>query len=453
MSYSTQLAFILNLEHHWFTLRRFGHADPDVNRDEGNGHWYNLNSFLPRPEWVGKLYLGMVLQQAEADGMPSPRSVPLLRFILVIGYSVFAVTQADSLAPLALPRTGADEVASTLREPRSTSPPRFRSIPSAPTKKTPISHITDSEDIQFDEEEDDDYELQAALQASLVENGAHEYVSPQLVPAVPPSPSASVPTQSYASIARNSDVPLSIVPGPHAHHLASSIPGHADVDPVTAGIERNRVLLQRMREQQEIAQRELWEADDGREERMQAQARQEAEEAENLRKAIEESKALARKHHPSTLSDDEEGGGNVDVGMATTGSGLSNNSFAPQLQPNSRVYDDDDAELQAALKASLEQMPVGWLSPPELPSLLNQPQSNLTQSTLPVSDFPLAPLSSSTSSKRSRDVEDDEYYSSEEERPLTNKPFNSSTSPPHAEPQQLSLEEIRKRRLARFGGQ
>jgi hypothetical protein len=57
------MAFILNHQEHWFSLRRFGSlADPD------NGHWFNLNSFLSEPEWVGKLYLGMVLSQAEDEG-------------------------------------------------------------------------------------------------------------------------------------------------------------------------------------------------------------------------------------------------------------------------------------------------------------------------------------------------------------------------------------------------
>jgi ataxin-3 len=70
--HSTQLAFILNLEQHWFTLRRFGHALSNLDDDPGDGHWFNLNSSLPAPEWVGKLYLGMVLQQAEADGNVSP---------------------------------------------------------------------------------------------------------------------------------------------------------------------------------------------------------------------------------------------------------------------------------------------------------------------------------------------------------------------------------------------
>jgi len=58
---STQQAFLLNLNQHWFTLRRFGQPD-------GNGHWFNLNSFFDSPERIGKTYLGMVLQQAEAEG-------------------------------------------------------------------------------------------------------------------------------------------------------------------------------------------------------------------------------------------------------------------------------------------------------------------------------------------------------------------------------------------------
>lgn len=69
--HSTQLAFILNYHQHWFTLRRFGPAMPSMADDPGDGHWFNLNSFLPAPEWVGKLYLGMVLQQAESEGAPN----------------------------------------------------------------------------------------------------------------------------------------------------------------------------------------------------------------------------------------------------------------------------------------------------------------------------------------------------------------------------------------------
>lgn len=59
---STQQAFVLNLNQHWFTMRRFGQPG-------GNGHWFNLNSSFEYPERVGEMYLGMVLQQAEAEGM------------------------------------------------------------------------------------------------------------------------------------------------------------------------------------------------------------------------------------------------------------------------------------------------------------------------------------------------------------------------------------------------
>lgn len=64
-----QAGFILNLASHWFTLRRFG----------ARTRWYNLNSFLPTPEWISPTYLHMVITQAEAEG-----------------YSVFAVRKAGT---------------------------------------------------------------------------------------------------------------------------------------------------------------------------------------------------------------------------------------------------------------------------------------------------------------------------------------------------------------------
>ena len=65
---STQLGFILNQNQHWFTLRRFGPAEPDMNKDPGLGHWYNLDSTHRGPEWISRTYLGMFIQQAEQDG-------------------------------------------------------------------------------------------------------------------------------------------------------------------------------------------------------------------------------------------------------------------------------------------------------------------------------------------------------------------------------------------------
>lgn len=60
-AHSTQLAFVLNQNQHWYTLRRFGSSGE-------TGHWFNLDSSKPSPQWVSKTYLGMFLQQAEHDG-------------------------------------------------------------------------------------------------------------------------------------------------------------------------------------------------------------------------------------------------------------------------------------------------------------------------------------------------------------------------------------------------
>ncbi len=60
-SHRDQRAFILNCDQHWFTLRRFGDS-------EGVGPWFNLDSSLDRPKWISETYLGIWLQQAEADG-------------------------------------------------------------------------------------------------------------------------------------------------------------------------------------------------------------------------------------------------------------------------------------------------------------------------------------------------------------------------------------------------
>lgn len=65
------LAFILNLEEHWFTLRRFGDANPVIDLDEGQGIWFDLNSFLKSPQWISRTYLGMLIQQLEAEGVYS----------------------------------------------------------------------------------------------------------------------------------------------------------------------------------------------------------------------------------------------------------------------------------------------------------------------------------------------------------------------------------------------
>jgi ataxin-3 len=54
-----QDAFILNLNEHWFTLRRFG---------KSRKRWYNLNSMKAHPTYVTETYLSVLLAQMESDG-------------------------------------------------------------------------------------------------------------------------------------------------------------------------------------------------------------------------------------------------------------------------------------------------------------------------------------------------------------------------------------------------
>lgn len=116
-----------------------------------------------------------------------------------------------------------------------------------------------------------------------------------------------------------------------------------NADPVVSSMERNRLMLQRMRQQQEYAQREAWsyttegmtpEQIAAQEARREARRKQEEEEEEHLQRAIAESEAMARRSQTS--------------GNARDGS-------SEGQSQNPHDIDDHDAELQAALRASLEQ--------------------------------------------------------------------------------------------------
>lgn len=71
-------AFVFNLEQHWFTIRcvwclsllwMCQGTDTTRRRFADNGNFFfNLNSFLPKPERVSNMYLGMQLQQAQQEG-------------------------------------------------------------------------------------------------------------------------------------------------------------------------------------------------------------------------------------------------------------------------------------------------------------------------------------------------------------------------------------------------
>ena len=437
------MAFILNLDQHWFTLRRFGHAEPNVDVDFGNGHWFNLNSALDAPEWVGKTYLGMVLQQAESDGiqnyLPPGRKLITLDFL---GYSVFAVTQADPSAHLALPRTAADEIASTLPEP--TSAPRTSLTTQNLSSTSSSTHIPGFED--------EDYELQAALQASLA-GGSSSLEFPDTPASSRPPPltraaySTLPPSSNPVSGAQTPIFPHNPPPPPPVDRRSALLfptpgPGmdededeelEPEGDPVAASMARNRLLLQQMREEQEYAQRELWAGgseDPQAETRRAERRRAEDEEAEQLRRAIEESEAIARQegHYIERTSP----GDHHDAEHA----------HGPEEMPSSelfsqdRVYDDDDAELQAALKASLEQIPNGW----RFPEMPEHPAPRQTSSAL------IQATAGAGAEEAGQDGEDAESVLSDG-ADLTASNASLSDAPVEA----VGMDELRRKRLAKFG--
>lgn len=153
---------------------------------------------------------------------------------------------------------------SYIAEPTSSS---TRGLENSLANLKATSRQTKAPDRTTHEDEDDDYELQRALQASLQDSDHSDMgfldvtISPD--PSTPPS----------------------------------------EADPVAASMERNRLVLQRMREQQELAQRELWSGADlppedqvALEDRRAARRQQEEEEERELSLAIEESVALAKQH-------------------------------------------------------------------------------------------------------------------------------------------------------------
>ncbi|EGO25284.1 hypothetical protein SERLADRAFT_414930 [Serpula lacrymans var. lacrymans S7.9] len=377
---STQLAFILNQNQHWYTIRRFGTANPDPTVDSGNGHWFNLNSFESSPQWVGRLYLDVFLQQAESDG-----------------YSVFVVTQVDPSAPLALPRTDADEVASTVPEPSSASSINLPlSSTSADTSAaTSLSHLKGIEGF-----EDEDMELQAALQASLMGGSTHGLSFSHLSP----------PPLSTGVRSAGSSIPAGQDPF-----------GNADVDPVTASMERNRVIMERMRREQEIALREQYEGEIARMERTRHPSVHENTD-EHLMRATAESRRTQELTQPHAQGDSGMEHDDEDEDYQPPHSTYSRQN----TELSHTVYDDDDAELQAALRASLEDVPPGFSIPTTPP---------LHRTAVPVSE---------ATAPNALDAETVDETRSEAE--------TSTAASESVTEESISLDEIRRRRLARFGG-
>ncbi|EJD03337.1 Josephin-domain-containing protein [Fomitiporia mediterranea MF3/22] len=456
-----QLAFVLNLEQHWFTLRRFGPAQTSADSDPGEGHWFNLNSSYDRPKWVSRTYLDMFLRQSEEEG-----------------YSVFAVVQEDPNKPLALPRTEVDLAAATLDSPDTTSsiPGAFPSSQGAQDTSEVV--IPDEGDFDINNE---DVELQAALAASLSgadhSFGQHAYVPQAPVPA-PALRRAPTPpgTRSAPLVVDDDDDDMIIESAPPSAIAPSSATPHSD--PVAASMARNAQMLERMRRMQEAALRETYEDEvSGRRPPSQLQRTREEQEQEELERAIaasvaEHNNSGNQRRTPILLDEGDDADGewvpeeDADEGdkenvnaptrrsqptrasPGTPGSSSTPGTTAAAVPPTQyeevhRVYDDEDEQLQEALRASLRSMPEGFAHPssparrePSKPVSVPAPDSLSAPVPVP------APESTNQATGGVDSAGSSQQKSSEEEL----------EDEPPAPPAQVDVEEMRRRRLARFGG-
>jgi ataxin-3 len=174
----------MNLGQHWFTLRKFA---------SNNDLWFNVNSFLPKPERVSKLYLGLQIHEAQREG-----------------YSVFAVLPAgdhyDPTEPF-LPNCKADDFftsnahlaytgfSGTLQASGS-GPQTSTSTSSSSNGSRPRSESFDSLDADRRparrrriSEDDEDEMLKRAIEASMQEENQRAAVTGK------PASSARAPVQ------------------------------------------------------------------------------------------------------------------------------------------------------------------------------------------------------------------------------------------------------------------
>lgn len=360
---------------------------------------------------------------------------------MTVGYSTFVVIPTDPEHQL--PQTDADAIADSLSS-RASSGARYPSTVHAPHSSAAL--------------ENEDFELQAALQASL--DGA-SVRNPMLLPhagpvaggsgalfpgGFPPAPLLTPPPVFPPHRVPSPVVPPHIVPPPPVPHPSTRPVDQPMANPVAASMARNQAMLERMRRQQEVALREHYHDEVSRFDplpnRPSSRVRERVDvedEEEQLRRAIAESEAMAREQGHS------QAGGDV-AGTTRAGSdSVEDEEWRPERTHGGRVYDDEDAELQAALQASLETAPPGAhtpntaiATPPRAPAMRGSPLPAVSRS---------GPRTEPFHDTRKDDGDEDDMFDDET---ATEETLSDTAGPSQAE--SVNIEEMRRRRLARFGG-
>ena len=252
----------------------------------------------------------------------------------------------------------------------------------------------------------------------------------------------------------------------------------SDLDPVAASVARNRLIMERMRREQEMAFQDTFEDVDM--EGVSRRRRETQEEEEMLKRAIEESEKLAMEVGERQRQMDQD---------QQPDAGGSNSASTPRVSPSliegHRVYDDEDEELQAALRASLQDVPQGYQPPPparrQPPSGLSLSRKQTLAPMMGTADLPSVntpaletgfvssrptglgtstfPMSATVVKEdaEGEEKEGDEGKSKGEKTQKAGDETDSGsesdmvTDLPEPEEGEVSVEEMRKRRLARFG--
>lgn len=254
-----------------------------------------------------------------------------------------------------------------------------------------------------------------------------------------------------------------------------------DSDPVAASVARNRIIMERMRREQEMAFRDTYEDVDMEE--VSRRSREAHEEEMMLKRAIAESEKLAQEEG-SKGQDNQD-----DQPHEGESSSASPTRVSSSLIKGHRVYDDEDEQLQAALRASLQDVPSGYQPPHPFQPRRRIPEGlslSRKQTLAPVMGFTDLPsvitpnldsgvgtprptgLGTSMIPRSATVVEDpkgEERETGKEESKGKDKETQSTgdETEPESESEmegsfveskedEVSMEEMRKRRLARFGG-
>ena len=345
---------------------------------------------------------------------------------MAVGYSTFVVVPTDPNHPL--PQVEADVIAVTLSS-RAPSEAQYPPIIHSPRSSAAL--------------EEEDFELQAALQASL---GGAAVQIPMPRPLVAPVASG---TRARTPVAPGAFPPSPLVSSPPPVPHPSTRPANQPLaNPVAASMARNQLMLERMRREQEAALREHYHDEasrfDGPPSRSHSAVGNPVveDEEEQLRRAIEESEAMAREQ--GRIQTDSDTAGTTRARSV----GAQAEEWRDERTHGGRVYDDEDAELQAALQASLETAPPGMhtpdaaaVTPPRAPVMHRSP--------LPPTASRSGPRTEPRVTNEEGDNDDDDMYSDDEDT-ATEETLSDAGGAPQAEG--VNIEEMRRRRLARFGG-